>query len=345
MTTTITAPRLNNNDDTLLVNQVHITVGDYVKEGQRVLTLESDKVATDVEAEQSGYVIKCACQAGERVTVGANIIWLANDPHQTVPDVVIQPSAAKTSSITLKAKKILREVGLTEQDLPPYQGQLTEEKLHQLMQIETLTEKENGLLKTVSWQKQHAIPSYCEYLIDHQAWQHYATEYAKQHNLLIDPLLGLLAYRLVQVVKDKPELNAFIHQRYKIFHPDIHLGFTITNQSGLFLLVIKQAQRLSCADFLDQLMELQRASLAGRLTSQDLFGSTLSFSSMMNMGVSRHTPILPPRNALIVAHAVASMPPSLSCQPAQATLGASYDHRCLDGVTVAKVLKQLITPE
>jgi hypothetical protein len=58
---------------------------------------------------------------------------------------------------------------------------------------------------------------------------------------------------------------------------------------------------------------------------------------MARWNVSRHTPILPPQTALIIAHAAPK-------NSDKAVLGATYDHRVLTGFDVAQVLLALSRP-
>jgi hypothetical protein len=54
---------------------------------------------------------------------------------------------------------------------------------------------------------------------------------------------------------------------------------------------------------------------------------------MEKWGLCRHMPILPPHVSLMVAHSVDAK--------GQAILGATYDHRVLNGGEVAQTLKHL----
>jgi pyruvate dehydrogenase E2 component (dihydrolipoamide acetyltransferase) len=58
---------------------------------------------------------------------------------------------------------------------------------------------------------------------------------------------------------------------------------------------------------------------------------------MARWKVSRHAPILPPHNSLIVAHTA-----PLSSEAA--FLGATYDHRALSGGDVVRTLQKIGTP-
>jgi pyruvate/2-oxoglutarate dehydrogenase complex dihydrolipoamide acyltransferase (E2) component len=84
--------------------------------------------------------------------------------------------------------------------------------------------------------------------------------------------------------------------------------------------------------------EVQRRAMARRLQSDELQGATLGFSSMARWKVNRHVPILAPYTALMIAHAA----PGRGAEVA--VLGATYDHRVLNGYDVASVLRELTQP-
>ena len=65
-------------------------------------------------------------------------------------------------------------------------------------------------------------------------------------------------------------------------------------------------------------------------------GATVGFSSMARWAVSRHVPVLLPQTAFMIAH---TAPLNGS-----ACLGATYDHRVLNGGGVVRALQTLSRP-
>ena len=51
-------PRVNNNDDQVTVVELAVKDGDFVKRGQAVGAVETDKAVMEVEADRDGYVLK-----------------------------------------------------------------------------------------------------------------------------------------------------------------------------------------------------------------------------------------------------------------------------------------------
>lgn len=74
----VTIPRLNANEDEVLVAEILPGVGDFVSAGQEVLVLETAKAAVSVEAEVSGHVRLVLAAAGRTARVGAVALVLSD---------------------------------------------------------------------------------------------------------------------------------------------------------------------------------------------------------------------------------------------------------------------------
>jgi pyruvate dehydrogenase E2 component (dihydrolipoamide acetyltransferase) len=100
--------------------------------------------------------------------------------------------------------------------------------------------------------------------------------------------------------------------------------------------VVRDAVAKGELGFVNALVDLQRRAAAHKLGPQETQGTTVGFSSMARWKVSRHIPILAPNTALMVAHATAA--------DGGGVLGATYDHRVLNGADVAAALRKLGRP-
>jgi pyruvate/2-oxoglutarate dehydrogenase complex dihydrolipoamide acyltransferase (E2) component len=203
--------------------------------------------------------------------------------------------------------------------------------------IRALTPEERGMLRTVVWQRDEAVPGYVELQYDTAPWEKAAADFQKAERLLLNPLLALMAYRLARVTAERERLNATIVGDALHVYSTVNVGFTVQSDRTLYLAVVQNAAALSCREFVSRLGDLQRSALGHKLRAADLTGATVSFSSMARWNVSRHVPVLPPHTALIVAHAA----------PANGvgTLGATYDHRVLTGFDALAAIRDVSVPE
>ena len=51
-------------------------VGDFVRKGEILLKIETDKAEMDVESDESGYLLAIAAKEGELLPCGQAIAWL-----------------------------------------------------------------------------------------------------------------------------------------------------------------------------------------------------------------------------------------------------------------------------
>ena len=360
------APRVNNNDDIVQVIAFRVAVGDFVKQGDIVLDVETDKAIVEVAAENAGYVLKLMCAVDDKVAVGSVLLWQGETIDEPVPETAVVAAATGGGNArpTAKARALLKELGLDAGVVPAFGDRLS------LADVETyiaahgiqrrdhipavtvsaresvpdvagelvdLNAEERGMLITVSWHRDHAAATYLEVEYDPKAWEDHAAAYASANKLMLSPLLPLLAYRYVQLAKANPRVNATVVNGKRFQYQPVNLGFTVQAGETLYLTVVRDADALETQPFIEALGEVQRHAIQRKLNREETSGATLAFSSMARWNVSRHIPILPPYCSLMIAHAA----PKGS---GRAVLGASYDHRVLSGFDVARLLMELAKP-
>jgi pyruvate dehydrogenase E2 component (dihydrolipoamide acetyltransferase) len=363
MATALHTPRVNNNDDVVRLVRVHVKAGDSVKRGDIVAEVETEKANFTVEAIESGYILGVIPELDAMVEVGSVMMWIGAAPDEPFPAVMTAVEVARpVAEPTLKAAQLLAKYRLQASDVPSTGDRLSAKEVEEYVArkglsaqappqrpadrletdstpaaqgvLEQLSTNERGMLRTVLWQQQHAVPGYVEVEYDALAWDRMAADYQKQERLLMNPLLGLMAFRLVNVMKQMRRLNATIVGEQRLIYETVNLGFTVQSDTTLYLAVVREAGRMTCREFIDRLAQLQRSAMAHRLRSDEASGATVAFTSMARWGVTRHIPVLPPNTALTVAHAASST-------DGRAALGATYDHRVLTGFEALSALVEI----
>jgi len=362
-----TAPCVNINDELVQVVSVNVNEGDFVKGGDVIGAVETDKSLVDVVAERDGYVLRVVCQPEQKVPVGSVFLWLGDTADEPVPEneapAAREPGAGGRP--TAKARVMLKELNLDPARVPASGDRLTVADIEAWLartgvarvarpgraiaatpdepvpsvpgEMIELSAEAAGMLHTVQWHRDHAAAAYLELEYDPKPWDEHAARYAAAHKLMLSPLLPLMAYRLAVLGGERPGINATIADGKRYQYLPVNLGFTVQVGPTLYLTVVREAQAMNAAQFIAALGEVQRRAMAHKLRPDEASGATLSFSSMARWNVSRHIPILPPQTSLIVAHAAPR-------NAGSAVLGASYDHRVLSGFEVAQVLQALSKP-
>jgi UDP-perosamine 4-acetyltransferase len=113
-------PRVNANDETVLLRRWLVSHGTPVEAGTAIAELETTKAIVEVEAEGSGFLVH-GLAAGEWIAVGEPLGWLSDAIEPA--DLVAPPPAAAARSIghrliSRDAAGLIRENGLTSGDFP-----------------------------------------------------------------------------------------------------------------------------------------------------------------------------------------------------------------------------------
>jgi pyruvate dehydrogenase E2 component (dihydrolipoamide acetyltransferase) len=349
-------PRLNNNDDIVTVRQIVTVAGTRVSKGDPIVELETDKAVFVVESEQDGYIPKLLCAEGDQVAVGSVLAWLGETADEAAPvDGAVPSKSVAATPPTARAQLLLAKYGLQASDVPFEGERLTAAIVDAYVaarglqpkakaaapasatrpvspgRTQALNTDERGMLRTVLWQREHAVPGYIEVTCDEAAWKEYGLQLQKRERMLVNPVLSLMAWRLAELARENDKLNSTLVDGARHVYTHVNLGFTVQSGDALYLTVVEDAGALDEVRFVSRLAELQRHAMSHRLSPAEIQGATISFSSMARWQVTRHVPVLPPFTSLIVAHA-----PGL--------LGATYDHRVLSGFDVVNALKKMAAP-
>lgn len=369
MVTAIHVPRVNNNDDEVRLVEWKVEVGAPVTRGQVLGSVETDKAVVEIETPQAGYLIAALGKVGQMLRVGRILAWLGESPDDVPPSAQTEPDATsrdETHRPTAKARVLLATYGLRAEDVACSGTRLTaadveqyaasrglgpsttapliatsdveaDSRIEAAATLKPLRGDQRGMLSTVVWHRDVAVPGYIERPYDASAWDARAAHFQQKHQLLLNPLLPMMAWRLVTLARAMPIINATIMGDQRGEYNAVNLGFTVQAGDVLYLTVTRDASALDELAFVQHLVDLQRRAASHSLGPLETQGATIGFSSMARWKVSRHIPVLAPNTAMMVAHAV---------DPAgQSILGATYDHRVLHGANVVEVLRKLSLPE
>ncbi len=73
MANLVLMPQLGISEDTALISQWHVSIGDEIKTGQKLFTLETGKASYDYESELDGFVLKLLYAEGDEVSIKAPV--------------------------------------------------------------------------------------------------------------------------------------------------------------------------------------------------------------------------------------------------------------------------------
>jgi 2-oxoglutarate dehydrogenase E2 component (dihydrolipoamide succinyltransferase) len=152
--------------------------------------------------------------------------------------------------------------------------------------------------------------------------------------------LAFICAATVRALREHPELNARVLEGSYVVLRDINLGVAVDTPGGLIVPSIKHADQLSLRGVAANIDELAKRARSGKITADDLAGTTFSVSNpglkgnlfggaiisqpnvgILRMGEIKKRPVVVTRDGedAIAIHPVMFM-------------ALSYDHRIVDGV-------------
>lgn len=370
-------PRINANEDDHAVVHIYVAEGQKVHAGDLLFEVESSKSVMEVVSEYEGYVLALEIKAEDVVRVGTAALWIGDSMAEkdAIKRGTEAPAGpASSAGPTLKALQLIKAHHLDAAKIPAKGGRLSAEDVEAYLasvhsdapggagsvtdrrgkapsgpvlagRRTSLTTYQKAMIDTVSWQYDQACATYLEIIYDHAVWRRHADAFAKEHRMILDPMLSLMAYSLVRAAVENPLLNSTVANGELVTSDTVNLGFTVEVDERLFLLVVENAGQYDRLGFAKKLGELQKKAFKGALHQSELSGATIGFTSLAKRGVSRHIPILPPNAAMMVSHSAPLPVSGAAASFVPCVLGATYDHRVLDGSAVAQALAKAATPK
>nr|MDQ2876320.1 2-oxo acid dehydrogenase subunit E2 [Actinomycetota bacterium] len=155
----------------------------------------------------------------------------------------------------------------------------------------------------------------------------------------------LLVRACAVTLRMHPQVNASWAGDKIIVHRRIHVGLAVAVDDGLIVPVIRDADRKTLSETAAEARGLADRARGGKLTPEELTGSTFTISNLGMFGVDSFSAVInPPEAAILAVGAAAEEPVIRDGQVAAGMtirLTLTSDHRVLDGATAAAFLRDL----
>jgi pyruvate/2-oxoglutarate dehydrogenase complex dihydrolipoamide acyltransferase (E2) component len=150
---------------------------------------------------------------------------------------------------------------------------------------------------------------------------------------------SLRRFPIVNAELDEANARIILKKRY-------HIGVAAATEQGLMVPVIHDADTLSLLDLAREIARLGEGAKAGKLSREELSGSTFSITSLGNIGGVLATPILNyPEVGILGVHAIRKVPIVTDDDKIGIghimNLSVSLDHRVVDGFEGASFLQEV----
>ncbi|MBX3095171.1 MAG: 2-oxo acid dehydrogenase subunit E2 [Cryobacterium sp.] len=157
----------------------------------------------------------------------------------------------------------------------------------------------------------------------------------------VSPML-IMAKAMIWAVRRNPTVNSTWADDEIVVHHYVNFGFAAATPRGLVVPNVKNAHELSLRELAVALDQLTAVARSGRLQPADMAGGTITVTNIGVFGMDTGTPILNPGEVAIVALGTIKQKPWVVDGEVRprfvTTLGASFDHRVVDGDVASRFL-------
>ncbi|MBK1790492.1 dihydrolipoyllysine-residue succinyltransferase [Persicirhabdus sediminis] len=342
------------------IAQWHASTGQVVEKGSVIATLDTDKVSTEIEADETG-VINIIAPEGEEVPIGTVIASIlvggsaekrsststpekkeavaetpapvaapakpapAPAPAKPAPAPVATPAPAPKPKAELAASTG-EKAGSPR---PDSDGRYTRTKMSML--------RRKIASHLVNAQQTAAILTTfneCNMSSVMQLRKSVQDDFVSKHGVKLG-FMSFFVKATVQALKDVPQINASIEGTDIVQNNFYDIGVAIGTEKGLVVPVLRDCDKKSFAEIENEIIAYAIKAKEGKITMEDLQGGVFTISNGGVYGSLLSTPILsPPQSGILGMHTIQQRPIAENGQVVIApmmNLALSYDHRLVDG--------------
>jgi 2-oxoglutarate dehydrogenase E2 component (dihydrolipoamide succinyltransferase) len=343
--------------------------GEYVKENETFVVIETDKVSVDVGATGfAGTLVELIPKAGDTVKVGSPLAKFDTSavaptsasppkPAEAVASAKAPPSAPAPVPVPAAAAPAPpKPAAAAAAPTPPKpaaaaapttplgERTVTREKMTRmrLRIAERLVDAQatGALLTTFNEIDMTNLIT---------ARNMYKDVFEKKHGIKLG-FMSAFVKASVAALQEIPIVNASIEGQEIVHHNFIDMSVAVSAPRGLVVPVIRNAERLSFAEIEREIAVLAQKAKDDKLTLEEMSGGTFTITNGGVFGSMMSTPMInSPQSAILGMHATKLRPVVMDNGSIVARqimyVALTYDHRLVDGresVTFLKSIKEKI---
>ena len=323
MSLEIKVPAVGESISSGIISLWHRQDGDYVRAGDVLFTLDTDKVSTEVAASAAG-VVRIKVPADQEVKIGeiVGLIEEAPEPAAAAPPVAPAPAPAVSAPVPTAAPAAPTAI-------EPQERRVTRKKLSPL--------RKKISTQLVAAQRNAAIlTTFNE--CDMAAVMKLRADIQESFQARYGIKLGFMSFfikAVVDALQTEPQLNSRLDGDELVQNHFYDIGVAVGTERGLIVPVIRDADRKTFAELENDLAYYAKKARDGAITIEDLQGGVFTISNGGVYGSLLSTPILnPPQSGILGMHKIQDRPVAVEGRVVirpMMYLALSYDHRVVDG--------------
>jgi 2-oxoglutarate dehydrogenase E2 component (dihydrolipoamide succinyltransferase) len=368
MSLEVKIPAVGESITSALLSTWHKADGEAVSKGDTLLTIDTDKVSTDLVAEDAG-ILSIKVPAGQEVAIGqvvAEIVEGAKDAAATVEPkaaakvekaekaekaVPVKSAAPAASAATVPPSVVVSQpvpsgaslrdaVAVANDSLTVLnsgavperaasEGRITRKKMTPL--------RRKIAAQLVMAQQQAAILTTfneCDLSAVMKLRSEMQDAFTKEHGVKLG-FMSFFIKAVVSALQAVPSINAQIDGDDIVQNHYYDVGVAVGTERGLMVPVVRDADQKGFARLEKDLAEFAVKAREGKIQFSDLQGGVFTISNGGIYGSLLSTPILnPPQSGILGMHKIQERPVVVNGQIVirpMMYLALSYDHRVVDG--------------
>ncbi|MBS7646479.1 MAG: dihydrolipoamide acetyltransferase family protein [Candidatus Bathyarchaeia archaeon] len=377
---TVIMPKLDLAMDSGTIVEWFKKEGENVQEGERVVSIMTQKVTYEINAPTSGVLYKILAPVNAEVPVGKPIAVImepgdnAADIERYIKEVTVEEvvpkivtkeptvearEEAKKEILRIKispiAKKLAEEHGIdiTKIKGTGPEGRITKEDvLNAIKELEARKGKVTplaGVRKIIAERMtlSHKTIPPVTYSMELDATQMIAVRNILKEKENIDLSYNtLLIMAVAKAIRDFPIFNATIEEENIRILDEINIGLAVATDYGLVVPIIHNAdKRENIRELNATVKDLIERARQNKLTIDEVSNGTFIITNLGMFGVDMFTPIIfPGQVAILGVGRIVEKPVAVSGQvmiKPMLTLSLTADHRVIDGALAAKFLRKI----
>ena len=362
MTKEIKMPNLGTTTNEMKIVSWHKAIGDYVKRGEVLFEVETDKAVMDVESYLEGYLKKIEVEEGGMVLTGSLVALIGNEDdvmgesepkkeeREVAKDKPARAIDKKTDNVRISpiVKKIAQRLNVdyTKVEGSGENGTImkadienaaaksvdNEERLEKFDRIAKATAKAMELSKSTIPHVYFTVEIDAQPMIDLREKSGKTVSYNT-----------MIIKAVADSIKKYPYLSAKYSEDGRILADSINIGLATARDMDLFVPVIKNAGEASYSEIEEKIKELVAKVMEDKLDQNNISGGCFTVTNLGSYGIDSFSAVINPPEAAIMAigkieDRVAAQNRKMIIKPIM-KITLSVDHRIINGAYAAEFLK------
>lgn len=352
-------PSLGESVSEAVISKWKKNIGDFVKQDELIVELETDKVTVEINAPKNGFLFEIKAKEGEKIEVGDILAYIKEDSNKSEKidiDAVTEKEVIKESDSYKEViefqddnKKITKDdiLNILNEDDDIEKSEIDNHKNDRINRV-----KITKLRQTISRNLKEAqnnsaiLTTFNEIDMSNviNLKNRVKESFEKKHNVK----LGFMSFFLkacVNALREIPSVNSEVDGDEFIYKNFYDIGVAVGSEKGLMVPVIKDVDNLSFADIENEIKIKAKKARESKLTKEEMSNGTFTITNGGVYGSLMSTPILNyPQSGILGMHNIVKRPVvidnEITIRPMM-YVALSYDHRVIDGMEAVKFLVRI----